>query len=220
MNVQRSPVQPPSPGVGRRSDSTFLGTEPHARFQHLHELNRSGEHVHSTTFASIPGRTSVFRTFAPPLRGYLSHLPFSRPRSHTHTRETHAGTRLIRTHTYERLSRLNIFITIFCDQKINSIMCYALIKLRLSIDHGYVLHLRRFRRLRIEITYCVGSSVRWPGAVALVGYFTFFPYLYLILFFIRFSFIFISYRLPLNETRATVFEGKEEETRGRYRSDT
>lgn len=110
----------------------------------------------------------------------------------TPTRDTHTG---IRTHTNVPRSRLNIFITIFCDQKINSIMCYALIKLRLSIDHGYVLHLRRFRRLRIEITYCVGSSVRWPGTVALVEYFAFPLSLFLSSFF--FYFIFFLFSFPI-----------------------
>lgn len=96
-------------------------------------------------------------------------------------------------------------------------MCYPLIKLRLSIDHGYVLHLRRFRRLPdiIEITYCMGSSVRWPGAMALVGYFAF-P---LFLSSLSFSFFFIHFLyiyFPISAllwTRlwAIVFEGNEEE---------
>ena len=75
---------------------------------------------------------------------------FSRTHSHEHT-YARKRTQAYITHANVPRSRLNIFITIFCDQKINSIMYYPLIKLRLSIDHGYVLHLRRFRRLRIHI---------------------------------------------------------------------
>jgi len=64
-------------------------------------------------------------------------------------------------------------------------------------------------RLRIKITYCVGSSVRWPDAVALVGYFAFFSLFLFHLIFIHF--IFISHRLSLDETRPIVFKGREEE---------
>lgn len=62
----------------------------------------------------------------------------------------------VHKHTHKCSSRAlsaNIFITIFCDQKINSIMCYTLIKLRLSNDYDYVLHLRRFCRPRKRYMY-------------------------------------------------------------------
>lgn len=96
-------------------------------------------------------------------------------------------------------------------------MYYPLIKLRLSIDHGYVLHLRRFRRLRIKITYCVGFLVRWPGAVALVGYFAF-PVSF-ISFFIHFLYIyFLSASSERNSSNR--FRRKGRRARSRYRSDT
>lgn len=100
-------------------------------------------------------------------------------------------------------------------------MCYPLIKLRLSIDHGYVLHLRRFRRLPdiIEITYCMGSSVRWPGAMALVGYFAFPLFLSSLsfsFFFYSFSLYLFSYiGLALDETLGDRFRRKGRRARSR-----
>lgn len=61
--------------------------------------------------------------------------------------------------------------------------------------------------------YCVGCLVCWPDAVALVEYFARFPSLSLsrFFFFINFLLIFpIVRRLPPDETRTTVFKGKEE----------
>lgn len=68
-------------------------------------------------------------------------------------------------------------------------MCYALIKLRLSIDYDYVS--RRFRRTRER--RCIAWVAWFAGAAALVEYFSFLPPPLFFLFFFLSVFYFLSF---------------------------
>lgn len=118
----RRTVQSREAGVGRRGELHIFRTEPH--ISTFTRIRRNGEHVritqhHAHHFRTYHGgRTIVF--YALDVRAFFGDsLPHVRTRIHRHT--SHAN---IPRSLFLFLSRLNIFITIFCDQKINSIMCY------------------------------------------------------------------------------------------------